>query len=265
MSLSSAQSSDTTSRRRRQAEHTDRDVSGEPDPAAGHNHEQIHDRQRGGPQPNLTGTPSSHHLVCPALCTTKCMSTHRCPSHHVCDDSWVEIQSKRTIRAENEVEANKLVNNYRFGFRKWKSHVTARPFEDRSEVVKELYSELNVIKPQSGRLITCGNVAYVFLFGWWISLVYVLVGILMFISITGIPYGKLCWKLSCYFLWPFGKSIHKIGNTLRTCCERAPDCDCNIQGTEDNSPVLLPSPTEVPIPELPDRTLRTPYWVTFNT
>ncbi len=37
-----------------------------------------------------------------------------------------------------------------FGFRKWKSHVTERPFEVRSEVVKELYSELNVIKPQSG-------------------------------------------------------------------------------------------------------------------
>lgn len=22
--------------------------------------------------------------------------------------------------------------------------------------------------------------------------------------------GKLCWKLSCYFLWPFGKSIHEV-------------------------------------------------------
>uniref|UniRef100_A0A671XRU9 Cation/H+ exchanger protein 2 n=1 Tax=Sparus aurata TaxID=8175 RepID=A0A671XRU9_SPAAU len=131
------------------------------------------------------------------------------PSHHACDDSWVEIQSKRTIRAENEVEANKLVNNYRFGFRKWKSHVTERPFEVRSEVVKELYSELNVIKPHSGRLITCGNLAYVFLFGWWVSLMYFLVGMLMFITISGIPYGMLCWKLSCYFLWPFGKSIHE--------------------------------------------------------
>lgn len=28
--------------------------------------------------------------------------------------------------------------------------MTERPFEDRSEVVKELYSELNVIKPHSG-------------------------------------------------------------------------------------------------------------------
>uniref|UniRef100_A0A3B4UX82 Cation/H+ exchanger protein 2 n=1 Tax=Seriola dumerili TaxID=41447 RepID=A0A3B4UX82_SERDU len=167
-------------------------------------------------------------------------------SHNACDDSWEEIQSKRTIRAENEVEANKVVNNYRFGFRKWKSHVTERPFEDRSEVVKELYSELNVIKPHSGHLITCGNVAYVFLFGWWVSLVYFLVSILMLITITGVPYGKLCWKLSCYFLWPFGKSIHEVlfgsGFSKRLgCCSY---CECNIDGVDDNSPVLLPSPTE---------------------
>ncbi|XP_044049874.1 putative cation exchanger C521.04c isoform X2 [Siniperca chuatsi] len=261
MSVSSTQNPDTTSRRRRPAERT-QDPPWEHDPQAA----QIHDRLCGGPEPSTdTCTLSSHHCVCPALCTTKCTSAHACPSHHACDDSWVEIQSKRTIRAENEVEANKLVNNYRFGFRKWKSHVTERPFEFRSEVVKELYSELNVIKPHSGHLITCGNVAYVFLFGWWVSLTYFLVGILMFITVIGVPYGKLCWKLSCYFLWPFGKSVHEIGNTLRRCCEQAPDCECNIEGMEDNSPVLLPSPTEVPIPELPGRPLRTPYWHRFST
>lgn len=264
--MSSKQSSDTNSRRRRPAENT-QDPPWAHDPQADHNHEQIYDRLCGGPQPNSTDTctPSSHHSLCSALCTTKCTSAHVCPIHHAYDDSWVEIQSKRTIRAENKVEANRLVNNYRFGFRKWKSHVTERPFEDRSEVVKELYSELNVIKPHSGHLITCGNVAYVFLFSWWVSLAYFLVGILMFITIIGAPYGKLCWKLSCYFLWPFGKSIHEIGNTLRRCCEQAPDCECNTEGMEDNSPVLLPSPTEVPIPELPGRPLRTPYWVTFHT
>uniref|UniRef100_A0A665XBB0 Low affinity vacuolar monovalent cation/H(+) antiporter-like n=1 Tax=Echeneis naucrates TaxID=173247 RepID=A0A665XBB0_ECHNA len=139
-------------------------------------------------------TAATHHSICPGLCTTMCMPPNM----------W-----KRTIKAENEVEANKLVNNYRFGFRKWKSHVTERPFEDRSEVVKELYSELNIIKPHTGHLITCGNVAYVLLFGWWVSLAHFLVSILMFITITGVPYGKLCWKLSCYFLWPFGKSIQE--------------------------------------------------------
>lgn len=38
-----------------------------------------------------------------------------------------------------------------FGFRKWKSHVTERPIEDRSDVVKELYSELNYVKQLSGQ------------------------------------------------------------------------------------------------------------------
>uniref|UniRef100_A0A673IX26 Putative cation exchanger C521.04c n=1 Tax=Sinocyclocheilus rhinocerous TaxID=307959 RepID=A0A673IX26_9TELE len=127
------------------------------------------------------------------------------------DEIWDENPCKTTISAENEVEAQKLANNYKFGFRKWKSHVTERPFEDRSNIVKELYSELNVIKPYSvGSLFACGNVLYVFLFGWWISLVYVFVGLLMFLTVFGIPYAKLCWKLSCYFLWPFGKSIDKV-------------------------------------------------------
>uniref|UniRef100_A0A8C1BJU4 Cation/H+ exchanger protein 2 n=1 Tax=Cyprinus carpio carpio TaxID=630221 RepID=A0A8C1BJU4_CYPCA len=127
------------------------------------------------------------------------------------DEIRDENPRKTTISAENEVEAQKLANNYKFGFRKWKSHVTERPFEDRSNIVKELYSELNVIKPYSvGSLFTCGNVLYVFLFGWWIALVYVLVGLLMFLTVFGIPYAKLCWKLSCYFLWPFGKSIEKV-------------------------------------------------------
>ncbi|XP_031593143.1 low affinity vacuolar monovalent cation/H(+) antiporter isoform X1 [Oreochromis aureus] len=262
MSLSSTGSPDTTSRRRRPAEHA-QDSSSEHDPLLGYSNEQAHDRLCGAQHAD-SSTPSSQHSLYPA---TKCTAACACPSHHACEDSWEESQNKRTIRAENEVEANKLVNNYRFGFRKWKSHVTERPFEGRSDVVKELYSELNVIKPHSGpgHFITCGNVAYVLLFGWWVSLAYFLVGTLMFITVTGVPYGKLCWKLCCYFLWPFGNPIHEMGNTLRRCCERAPYCECSMEAEEDNSPFLLPSPTEVPVPEMPDRPLRTPYWRRFVT
>lgn len=101
----------------------------------------------------------------------------------------------------------------------------------------------------SGSLITFGNVVYVLLFGWWISLLYFLVGLLMFCSIAGFPYGmfdifkffaivfiissfqfyydgvafpesvlscfvigKLCLQLSGYFLWPFGKALKKVRN-----------------------------------------------------
>uniref|UniRef100_A0AAY5K5C5 Cation/H+ exchanger protein 2 n=1 Tax=Esox lucius TaxID=8010 RepID=A0AAY5K5C5_ESOLU len=157
-----------------------------------------------------------------------------------------DVTDKTTIRAENEVEAHKLANNYRFGFRKWKSHVTERPFEVRSDVVKELYSDLN-------HLITCGNVVYVLLFGWWVSLVYLLVSILMVITIIGAPYGKLCWKLSLYFLWPFGKSIQEV----------IPE---GVEDDKDLSPILLPSPTEEHIPDLlqaPPQNKR--YWRCVST
>lgn len=41
---------------------------------------------------------------------------------------------------------------FQFGFRKWKGHVTEKPIEDRSDIVKELYSDLSIVKPQEGLL-----------------------------------------------------------------------------------------------------------------
>uniref|UniRef100_H3D3L0 Cation/H+ exchanger protein 2 n=1 Tax=Tetraodon nigroviridis TaxID=99883 RepID=H3D3L0_TETNG len=211
-----------------------------------------------------TPTPASPHSVLPSTSATKCKSAHRSSSYHAGDDSCMEPHGKPSIQAENKVEANKLVNNYRFGFRKWKSHVTERPFEDRSEVVKELYSDLTAVKPHTGSHVTCGNVGYVFLFGWWVSLAYFLVGILMFVTIVGASYGKLCWKLSSYFLWPFGKAVHQIGNTLRRCCDQVPECECLPE--EENTPILLPSPPEVQLPGLPEQPLhRTGLWHRFST
>ncbi|NXV77514.1 VNX1 protein, partial [Atlantisia rogersi] len=151
------------------------------------------------------GVLQPHHpLVLPAaLSSPSCCQQH---SDEVCESCMV----KTTLTAENLVEANKLSNNYKFGFKKWKSHVTARPWEDRSEIVKELYSDLNVIRGSGGSTVTCGNILYLLLFGWWLSLLYVLVAAIMFSTIVGAPYGRLCWDLAGYFLWPFGKVIQKV-------------------------------------------------------
>ncbi|KAL1247507.1 hypothetical protein QQF64_022883 [Cirrhinus molitorella] len=180
-----------------------------------------------------------------------------------------ENPCKTTISAENEVEAQKLANNYKFGFRKWKSHVTERPFEDRSEIVKELYSELNVIKPYSvGSLFTCGNVLYVFLFGWWISLVYVFVGLLMFLTVFGIPYAKLCWRLSCYFLWPFGKSIEKASVSVPAYSVKILEDNSTLEAEEDGkpcSPLLLPTPVEETIEEPTGSPQVDHYWRRTST
>ncbi|XP_054034182.1 uncharacterized protein LOC104300054 [Dryobates pubescens] len=144
-----------------------------------------------------------HPRFPPAMCSPSCCQQH---SDDVCESCMM----KTTLTAENAVEANKLSNNYKFGFKKWKSHVTARPWEDRSEIVKELYSDLNVIRSSGGSSVTCGNVLYLLLFGWWLSLLYVLLAAVMLITIVGAPYGQLCWDLAGYFLWPFGKVIQKV-------------------------------------------------------
>ncbi|XP_026094564.1 putative cation exchanger C521.04c isoform X2 [Carassius auratus] len=185
------------------------------------------------------------------------------------DEIRDESPCKTTISAENEVEAQKLANNYKFGFRKWKSHVTERPFENRSNIVKELYSELNVIKPYSvGSLFTCGNVLYVFLFGWWIALVYVFVGLLMFLTVFGIPYAKLCWKLSCYFLWPFGKSIEKASVSVAAYSVKILQDNSTLETEEDgkpSSPLLLPTPVGETIEEPTESPPNDHYWRHVST
>ncbi|KAJ8416411.1 hypothetical protein AAFF_G00356990 [Aldrovandia affinis] len=184
------------------------------------------------------------------------------------DELWEEGTSKTTLRAENEVEANKVSNNYKFGFRKWKSHITERPFEDRSDIVKELYSELNVIRTPAGSLITCGNIVYILMLGWWISLAYFLVSAVMFITVFGVPYGKLCWKLSCYFLWPFGKSIDKVSGVARRCCAKYPNCEAipEVDEAKETSPLLCPTSIEVLSPGPgPPRAPLPRYWSRVST
>ncbi|TSQ92618.1 Low affinity vacuolar monovalent cation/H(+) antiporter [Bagarius yarrelli] len=149
----------------------------------------------------VSTTDCHQHVPC---CPYRPKHTNKGPSTHTTNDIWEEVScSKTTISAENEVEAQKLANNYRFGFRKWKSHVTERPFEDRSEIVKELYSELNIIKPNT---------------------------------------GNLCFRLSCYFLWPFGKAIKKTSGRLSNVSVKPPD-DLLEEGDDgkSTSPLLRPN------------------------
>ncbi|XP_041833325.1 cation/H+ exchanger protein 1 isoform X2 [Melanotaenia boesemani] len=177
------------------------------------------------------------------------------------EEGWHEGTSKTTIRVENEVEAQREANNYKFGFRKWMGNVTERPFEDRSEIIKELYNDLSVVKPREGSVFTVGNIAYVFLFGWWISLIYFLLCPLMFLTILGAPYGKVCFKMALYFIWPFGKFIEKAGDVVsrssvkRTNCEIVPQEKDNedLVGDKDCAPLLVssPLPIEIPVPTLP--------------
>ncbi|XP_060073315.1 uncharacterized protein LOC132553120 [Ylistrum balloti] len=125
--------------------------------------------------------------------------------------SFVDLLEDSLIqRIDSDVEAHKISNNYLFGFKKWKGHVTDRPLSSRSEVVQNLYEDFDKIQPVNVSTLRPSNLLYVLLFGWWLALLYLIVGCLMFLSVVGWNYGVYCWMLARYFLWPFGKFVHLL-------------------------------------------------------
>ena len=52
-----------------------------------------------------------------------------------------------------------------------------------------------------------GNIIWLVLGGLLVALIYYLVGLLMCITIVGIPFGVQLFKLGTYALWPFGHEL----------------------------------------------------------
>ena len=52
-----------------------------------------------------------------------------------------------------------------------------------------------------------GNILWLILGGLLVALIYFLVGILMCITVVGIPFGLQLIKLGSYSLWPFGHQL----------------------------------------------------------
>ena len=54
---------------------------------------------------------------------------------------------------------------------------------------------------------TLGNICWLILGGAIIAFFYFLVGLLMCLTIVGIPFGIQLFKLGSYALWPFGREL----------------------------------------------------------
>ena len=52
-----------------------------------------------------------------------------------------------------------------------------------------------------------GNILWIVLGGFFISLYYAIVGLLFCISIIGIPFGIQLFKMAGFALWPFGREV----------------------------------------------------------
>jgi uncharacterized membrane protein YccF (DUF307 family) len=51
------------------------------------------------------------------------------------------------------------------------------------------------------------NLIWLILCGWWMSLLYVLAGLICFVLIITIPFGIAAFRIAGYVLWPFGRQI----------------------------------------------------------
>lgn len=61
--------------------------------------------------------------------------------------------------------------------------------------------------PEGGCLEVGFNVLWLVLFGWELFLAHLAAGLLLCVTIIGIPFGIQAFKLSVLALWPFGRRV----------------------------------------------------------
>ena len=83
------------------------------------------------------------------------------------------------------------------------------------------YGRSVVRRPTSGAMSAIGNVIWFVLFGWWLALEHVLAGLLLCLTIIGIPFGVACFKMAGLALFPLGKEIVRTSELRDVGPERA--------------------------------------------
>ena len=70
-----------------------------------------------------------------------------------------------------------------------------------------------VKRPDAGAPSFIGNIIWLVLAGWWLAIGHLVTGVLLCITIIGIPLGLGNFKLIPVSLWPFGREIVPIDYT----------------------------------------------------
>jgi uncharacterized membrane protein YccF (DUF307 family) len=69
-----------------------------------------------------------------------------------------------------------------------------------------------VDKPGAGTGSVINNVIWIVLFGWELALAKIIAGVVLCLTVVGIPLGMACFKLVPVALVPFGKTIVRTGS-----------------------------------------------------
>lgn len=72
-----------------------------------------------------------------------------------------------------------------------------------------------VWKPQAGLGSLIGNVLWVVLLGWELALGHLVAGLLLCLTVVGIPFGVACWKMVPLALLPLGRDVVPVRAAAR--------------------------------------------------
>lgn len=64
-----------------------------------------------------------------------------------------------------------------------------------------------VFRPDAGVFSFVGNVLWILLLGWELAVAHVVAGLLLCITVVGIPLGLACWKMVPLALLPLGRAV----------------------------------------------------------
>jgi uncharacterized membrane protein YccF (DUF307 family) len=64
----------------------------------------------------------------------------------------------------------------------------------------------------AGVWLVIGNVLWIIFVGWELALLHLVTGLLLMVTIIGIPFGVACWKLIPLSLVPLGREIIPISS-----------------------------------------------------
>ncbi|WP_181312305.1 YccF domain-containing protein [Nocardioides campestrisoli] len=72
-----------------------------------------------------------------------------------------------------------------------------------------------VWNPGAGLWSVIGNVLWVLFVGWELALIHLAAGLLLCLTVIGIPFGIACWKMVPLALLPLGREVVPVGAVSR--------------------------------------------------
>lgn len=70
------------------------------------------------------------------------------------------------------------------------------------------FGRVVVERPNADRALGClGNGLWLILGGWWLALMHAISGLMFMLTIVGIPFGIVSFRMAGLALWPFGRTV----------------------------------------------------------